>query len=57
MIALILLASVLIAIVTIFQYREEAVDYHRERLQRKEANITTYIIQAFSIFSKFNKVL
>jgi len=39
MIALILLASVLIAIVTIFQYREEAVDYHRERLQRKEANI------------------
>ncbi|MFC7356274.1 sensor histidine kinase [Jejudonia soesokkakensis] len=39
MILLILLASILIAIVTIFQYREEAEDYHRDRLQRKEANI------------------
>lgn len=39
MIVLIVLASVLIAVVTVFQYREEAQDYHRERLQRKEANI------------------
>lgn len=39
MILLILLASVLIAVVTIYQYREEAEDYHSERLQRKEANI------------------
>jgi hypothetical protein len=39
MILLVLLASILIALVTIFQYREEAEDYHRERLQRKEANI------------------
>ncbi|MGB0788205.1 MAG: ATP-binding protein [Marinirhabdus sp.] len=40
---LILLASVLIALVTVFQYREEARDYHRERLQRKEGNITAHI--------------
>ena len=39
MIILILLASVLIAVVTVFQYREEAEDYHRKRLQRKETNI------------------
>jgi len=39
MIVLILLASVLIAAVTVFQYREEAKDYHRERLQRKETSI------------------
>jgi two-component system nitrogen regulation sensor histidine kinase NtrY len=48
MIVLILLASVLIAVVTIFQYREEAEDYHRERLQRKEANIREnidYVLQ------------
>ena len=39
MILLVLLASILIAAVTVFQYREEAKDYHRERLQRKEAAI------------------
>jgi two-component system nitrogen regulation sensor histidine kinase NtrY len=43
MILLVLLASVLIAMVTIFQYREEAQDYHRERLERKEANIRKHI--------------
>lgn len=43
MIALILLASILIAVVTTFQYREEAEDYHRERLERKEANIRKHI--------------
>ena len=43
MILLILLASVLIAVVTIIQYREEAQDYHRERLERKEANIRKHI--------------
>jgi signal transduction histidine kinase len=32
-------ASILIAVVTIFQYREETQDYHRERLIRKEAAI------------------
>ena len=48
MIVLIVLASVLIAVVTIYQYREEAEDYHRERLLRKEANIREnidYVLQ------------
>ena len=39
MILLVLLASVLIAFVTIRQYNEEAQDYHQDRLDRKEANI------------------
>lgn len=39
MLLLVVLASILIAAVTVYQYREEAEDYHRERLQRKEANI------------------
>lgn len=39
MILLVLLASILIAIVTIIQYNEEAHDYHQERLDRKEENI------------------
>tara|TARA_R100000935_G_C2822962_1_gene160729 strand:- start:223 stop:1680 length:1458 start_codon:yes stop_codon:yes gene_type:complete len=36
---LVLGASVLIAIVTVFQYRQEAQDYHRDRLLRKETAI------------------
>jgi len=39
MILLVLLASVLIAGVTIYQYNEEAQDYHQDRLNRKEENI------------------
>jgi len=39
MLLLVLGASILIAAVTVYQYREEAVDYHRERLERKETNI------------------
>ncbi|MBC3845655.1 GHKL domain-containing protein [Winogradskyella echinorum] len=39
MILLVLLASVLIAVVTIYQYNEEAKDYHKERLERKERAI------------------
>lgn len=39
MLLLVILASILIAIVTVYQYREEAEDYHRERLTRKEENI------------------
>jgi signal transduction histidine kinase len=39
MILLILIASALIAIVTIYQYNEEAHDYHQERLDRKEEGI------------------
>ncbi len=39
MILLVLVASVLIAAVTIYQYKEEAKDYHKERLERKEKAI------------------
>ncbi len=39
MILLVIGASVLIAIVTVYQYKEEAQDYHRDRLLRKEAAI------------------
>ncbi|OBX24856.1 phospho-acceptor domain-containing protein [Gelidibacter algens] len=39
MILLVLIASILIASVTIYQYNEEARDYHRDRLERKENNI------------------
>ncbi|MCB0459977.1 MAG: GHKL domain-containing protein [Flavobacteriaceae bacterium] len=43
MILLVIVASVLIVVVTIFQYKEQANDYHRERLERKENAITTSI--------------
>lgn len=43
MLLLVVLASILIAIVTIYQYREEAKDYHRDRLHRKELAITKNI--------------
>ena len=43
MILLVLLASILIAAVTIYQYNEEAKDYHRDRLERKEKAIRSSI--------------
>lgn len=43
MILLVLTASILIAAVTIYQYREEAQDYHKDRLERKEENIKRHI--------------
>ena len=43
MIVLVLLASVLIALVTVYQYREETIDYHQQRLERKEKNIRAHI--------------
>src|SRR5690606_27344677 len=43
MIALVLLASILIALVTIYQYREETQEYHQLRLERKEKNIKSHI--------------
>ncbi len=49
MILLVLIASVLIAGVTIYQYREQSRDYHQDRLERKEAQIKQsidYAIQA-----------
>jgi nitrogen fixation/metabolism regulation signal transduction histidine kinase len=39
MILLVLIASVLIAGVTIYQYREQSKDYHQDRLERKEEQI------------------
>ena len=39
MIILVLIASVLIAGVTIYQYREQSRDYHAKRLERKEQQI------------------
>ena len=46
MTVLVLIASVLVAVVTIYQYREEAADYHRERLERKEERIKIAIDNA-----------
>ncbi|WP_438710550.1 ATP-binding protein [Aquimarina muelleri] len=46
MTALVLLASILIAAVTIYQYKEEAEEYHRERLERKEERIQIAINNA-----------
>lgn len=43
MLLLVIGASVLIAIVTVFQYKKEAQDYHRDRLLRKEAAIRANI--------------
>lgn len=43
MILLVLLASILIAAVTIYQYNEQAQDYHKERLERKEGAIREHI--------------
>jgi len=39
MILLVLIASVLIAAVTIYQYREQSRDYHQDRMLRKEEQI------------------
>ncbi len=43
MILLVLIASILIAGVTIYQYNEEAQAYHQDRLERKEENIKRHI--------------
>ena len=43
MILLVLLASILIAGVTIYQYNQQAQDYHKKRLERKEQNIKEHI--------------
>ncbi|WP_340201677.1 sensor histidine kinase [Ascidiimonas sp. W6] len=39
MILLVVIASILIAGVTIYQYREQSKDYHRDRLERKEEQV------------------
>ena len=43
MVMLVVLASILIAAVTIVQYREQSQDYHRMRLERKEAQLISSI--------------
>lgn len=43
MILLVVIASVLIALVTIYQYNEQANEYHKLRLERKENTIRTSI--------------
>ncbi len=43
MIVLVLLASVLIVGVSIYQYREQNKDYHQKRLERKEEQVTESI--------------
>ena len=43
MILLVVLASILIAAVTIYQYKEQSQDYHRLRLERKEAQLISSI--------------
>ena len=39
MTVLVLIASILVAAITVYQYKEEAEEYHRSRLERKEERI------------------
>ena len=51
MILLVVLASILIAVVTVYQYNEQSQDYHRKRLERKEAQLISsinYVLKEFS---------
>ena len=43
MIMLVVVASILIAVVTIIQYKDQSQDYHRQRLERKEAQLISSI--------------
>ncbi|MDA9552154.1 ATP-binding protein [Flavobacteriaceae bacterium] len=43
MILLVLVASILIAGVTLYQYNEQSKDYHKQRLERKEAQLLSSI--------------
>ena len=43
MIVLILVASILIALVSIYQYREQSNDYHEQRLERKENQVLSNV--------------
>lgn len=59
MILLVILASILIAAVSIYQYKQEAIAYHKDKLERKEAAIrasidyelrhTTYMVKTENI--------
>ena len=59
MILLVLVASILIAAISIYQYREEATDYHRERLDRKETAIReniNYVLKTTTFPEETNKI-
>ncbi|MCD2258145.1 sensor histidine kinase [Psychroserpens luteolus] len=59
MILLVLIASILIAGVTIYQYNEEARDYHKGRLERKEQAIISdidYVIKETTYLVETEKV-
>lgn len=43
MILLILVASILIALVSIYQYKEQSNDYHKKRLERKEDQVRSNV--------------
>ena len=43
---LVLIASILVAAITVYQYKEEAEEYHRDRLERKEDRIKIAIDNA-----------
>ena len=43
MLLLLIMTFVSLSVLTVMQYREEAKDYHRERLLRKEQNIKQHI--------------
>ena len=60
MIILVVIASVLIAVITIYQYNEQAEDYHNKRLERKEEAIKsaiTYELKRNTIYSLEAKFL
>ena len=52
MILLVLMASVLISAVAIYQYKEQSQDYHTARLKRKEGSIQTHLKRFLN--SKYN---
>ena len=47
MIMLVVVASILIAVVTIIQYKDQSQDYHRQRLERKEALVVLGVFMGF----------
>ncbi|MCK5637461.1 MAG: HAMP domain-containing histidine kinase [Flavobacteriaceae bacterium] len=60
MIFLVIIASVLIAFITIYQYNEQAEDYHNKRLERKEEAIKSaisYELNRDTIYSLETKYL
>ncbi len=60
MIILVVIASVLIAAITIYQFKEQAEDYHNKRLERKEEAIKsaiTYELERDTIYAIETKFL